>query len=111
MKEIYCPRVVTSLVLCFLQKLTAPAVRHFLPLLCGTGSALAPGAEHPHSATRCFWCLPGLLSVVSTLGAEFIDSCKNRQSSLPMFLLVFPVFSWCRRRFLVVFNLPPPGLK
>lgn len=73
MKEIYCPRVVTSLVLCFLQKLTAPAVLHFLPLLCSTSSVLVLGAKHPHSITRCLWCHPGLPSVVSPLGAELID--------------------------------------
>lgn len=77
MKEIYCPRVVTSLVLCFLQKLTAPAVQHFLPLLCSTGSALALGAEHPHSATRRLFCHPRLPSGVSPLAAELIGSCKS----------------------------------
>ena len=97
MKEIYCPRVVTSLVLCFLQKLTAPAVRHFLPLLCSTGSALALGAEHPRLATRRLWCHPGLPSVVSPLGAELIGSCKSwpnqayRSSSLS-FLYFLGVF-------------------
>lgn len=77
MKEIYCPRVVTSLVLYFLQKLTASAIPHFLPLLCGIGSALAPGAEHPHSATGYLWCHPRLPLVVCSLGAELIDCCKS----------------------------------
>lgn len=66
MKEIYCPRVVASLILCFLQKLTAAAVQHFLAPLCGTSSALAPRAEHPRSATRPLWCHPELPAVVFT---------------------------------------------
>lgn len=80
MKEIYCPRVVTSLVLYFLQKLTAPAVRRFLPLPCGIASALVWGAEHPNSATKAPLCHPGLPLGVSPLGADLTGSCRSWQN-------------------------------
>lgn len=91
MKEIYCPTVVTSLVLCFLQELTAPAVRRFLPVLCGTSSALPLGALAHYYVP---WYHPGLHSLGSPLGAEITASWKNcARSSLEIFFLFSPLFS------------------
>lgn len=108
MKEIYCPRVVTSLVLCFLQKLTAPVVQHFLPLLCGTSSAWLceqstlfqlPGAFGAILGCPPHWVLNSL-TAVRTVNPAF--RCSS---------LFFLYFSVCSFLFLDVLIFHPTPLK